>query len=258
MRAAAFAALILGFASPAHAERYILDYRGEAFGVAPLGAATLDAEIGDAEYRAASTLRSGGLLALFERTTLSALAEGSLISGEVRAGRYDLNHFYSRKHRTITLQWSNGGVQSAIAPTYRLWGDPPATEAQRNAARDPLSTLLAMGVDVARTRRCAGAYPTFDGRFYYRMTLSGGRTTEFDSGGFDGRAVRCTLRYEPVSGFESDDGGRRMHVRRGEIWFGLVSDAFAPPVRITVPLPVGSASIELVRWRRASVDVQAQ
>lgn len=249
--------MVAAAAPPAFAERLTIEYRARAFGVAPLGAATLDIDVGDEDYRVVSTVRSGGLLALFDQTELIALAEGAIDAAAVRSGRYDLDHRYARKHRVTTLRWTAAGVEAAIAPAYRLWGDPPVSDAQRRGARDPLSSLVAMSVDVGRSGRCDGAYPTFDGRFYYVLTLERGRAARLDDAAYSGPVLRCGVRYEPVSGFAPSDGGRRLRTRRGEIWFATDAAGFAPPVRFSAPLPLGEAGIYIQRLRRIAVSVES-
>ena len=106
------------------------------------------------------------------------------------------------------------------------------------------------------SQRCAGAYPTFDGRFHYLMQLTGGEIGRHRSGGFDGPVLKCALAYVAVSGFEQTDRGRR-RVANGQVWFGLDEGAtFAPPVRISTPLSAGGAVIRLTSWRRAEIEVE--
>jgi hypothetical protein len=147
-------------------------------------------------------------------------------------------------------------VNAAIEPTYRVWGDPPASDEQRRRSRDPLSTMVAMSIDVGETRRCAGAYPTYDGRFHYLLELAGGEIHDFDDAGYEGGVLRCSLAYIAVSGFEARDAGRR-RIPHGQVWFALMPDTvFAPPVRISTPLSAGGVTIRLASFRRARVDVQ--
>lgn len=255
---AVFAILVLWFAAPlASADRFALDYRASALGLLPLGEVTLDFNVTDAAYTVDARLNSRGLLSLFEPTRLIAHAEGRIENGAVRWSRYDLDHHYSRKRRVISMQPSEDGVSATIEPTFRQWGDPPASDSQKRASRDPLSSLVAMALDVQRTRRCDSDYPTFDGRFHYRLELRGGRSDRVEAGGYAGPSLHCRLRYVAVSGFEARDGGRR-RIPEGDIWFALVDDAvLAPPVRIRLPLAVGRAHIALSAWRRPAIEIDA-
>lgn len=258
MRAAiALAALLFAFATPASADRFALTYDGFGLGFVPVGGVTVDADVSEDSYDISATLRSRGILNLFERTNIEASASGMIAEGAVRWQRYDLDHRYSRKHRTISMQADeSGAITSQIEPIYRTWGEPPASEEERRASRDPLSNVVAMAVDIGRTRRCEGDYPTFDGRFHYILRLGGGDIDAYEGGGYEGDVLKCELSYIAVSGFNARDAGRR-RIPRGQVWFALMPDTtFAPPVRISTPLSAGGATIRLASFRRASVDVQ--
>ena len=206
------AALIawIALAAPAAADRFSLTYDGVGLGFVPIGGVTMDADVEGDRYAVSATLESRGLLNLFERTRLRAESSGLIHNGAVRWLRYDLDHHYSRKRRTVAMRaGADGSVSAEIVPNYRLWGEPPATDEQRRQSRDPLSTLIAMAIDVGETRRCAGAYPTFDGRFYYLLELAGGGVDDVDDAGYEGDVLRCSLAYIAVAGFEQRDSGRR-------------------------------------------------
>jgi hypothetical protein len=151
---------------------------------------------------------------------------------------------------------ADGTVSAEITPTYRLWGEPPTSDEQRRRSRDPLSTMVAMSIDVGQTRRCSGSYPTFDGRFHYVMELSGGQIRDFDDAGYEGDVLRCRMAYIAVAGYEQRDAGRR-RVPEGEVWFALMPDAnFAPVVRIATPMSAGGATIRLASYRRVRVVLE--
>ena len=253
---AAIVALLLS-AAPAAADRFILTYDGMGLGIIPLGGATLDADVSEDSYQVSAELRSGGLLNLFERTNIRADASGDINNGNVLWRSYGLDHHYSRKHRTIAMRVSDdGAVVAEIDPNYRIWGTPPTSDQQRRRSRDPLSSLMAMAIDVGQTRRCAGDYPTFDGRFYYLLELAGGEIDHFRGAGYDGDVLKCSLAYIAVAGYEEGDAGRR-RIPHGQVWFALMPDTrFAPPIRISTPLSAGAAVIRISSFHRARVDVQ--
>ena len=254
-----FIALCLSLAAtPASAERFALAYDGAAFGLAPLGAVSIDAEVFDDSYRIDAALESGGLLNLFERTEIRAAASGRIQGGALRWERYELDHRYSAKRRVIAMRAeADGAVLAEITPNYRLWGDPAASDEQRRRSRDPLSSLMAMAIDIGQTHRCAGAYPTFDGRFYYLLELAGGEIEAFRGGGYEGQVLKCALAYIAVAGFERGDAGRR-RIPHGQIWFALAPNSnFAPPVRVATPLTAGAVVLRLRSWRRALVEIAA-
>jgi hypothetical protein len=149
----------------------------------------------------------------------------------------------------------DGAVTATITPNYRLWGHPPTSDEQRRHSRDPLSSMVAMAIDVGQTRRCSGSYPTFDGRFHYLLELSDGDIDHFRGAGYEGDVLKCTLAYIAVAGFEPRDAGRR-RIPEGRVWFALMPDTtFAPPVHISTPLSAGAATIRLASFRRVRVNV---
>jgi hypothetical protein len=258
MRAGLLALFFAAFATPAAADRFTLSYDGAALGFIPIGGMTVDADINDDAYEISATLHSGGLLNIFERTNIEASASGIIQNDHVIWQRYDLDHHYSHKHRVIDMSVGGGGVVNAeITPTYRLWGSPPASDAQRRGARDPLSTMVAMAIDVGASHRCAGDYPTFDGRFYYLLELGDGHIDHYSGGGYEGAVLKCSLAYIAVAGYEATDNWRR-RIPHGEVWFALAPGArFAPPVHISTPLSAGAGVVRLSRWRRVIVDIDS-
>jgi hypothetical protein len=258
MRLGLFALLAALVATPAAADTFSLEYQGAALAIIPLGGITVDATIEDNSYDIQTHMQSGGLLNIFEHMNIAASASGEIEGDRVIWRRYDLDHHYSRKHRTVAMNvGADGAVVAQINPTYRVWGTPPASDQQRRGARDPLSSMVAMAIDVGEHQRCQGSYPTFDGRFYYRLELSGGARGHFDSAGYDGEVLKCSMAYVAVAGFEGTDSWGHRRIPQGEIWFALAPNSrFAPPVRVTTPLSAGGAVIRLTHWRRVMVDIQ--
>ncbi|MBI3439097.1 MAG: DUF3108 domain-containing protein, partial [Proteobacteria bacterium] len=206
MRLGLIALFVAFIATPAMADTFSLEYQGSALAIIPLGSITVDASIEDNSYDIQTHMQSGGLLNIFEHMNIAASASGAIDGDHVIWRRYDLDHHYARKHRIIAMNVAdNGEVVAQINPTYRLWGSPPTSDEQRRSARDPLSSMVAMAIDVGEHQRCQGSYPTFDGRFFYRLELSGGARGHFDSAGYDGEVLKCTMAYVAVAGFEGTD-----------------------------------------------------
>jgi len=233
-----------------------MDFAASTLGIVNVGHATVDADVSSDSYQISASMQSGGLLSLFQHTTIEASASGRLSESGVIWQHYDLDHHYSRKHRVIAMHTDDSGATIAeINPTYRVWGDPRASDAQIRQSRDPLSSLMAMAIDVGQSHRCAGAYPTFDGRFLYLLQLADGEEEDYDGGGYSGPVLKCVLSYIPVAGYEARDAGR-IRIPHGQVWFALAAGAnFAPPIRVVTPLAAGGATIRLTGWRHALVSV---
>lgn len=254
--AAMASAMAMAIAAPAHADRVLLTFDGSAYGVIPLGRAAMDISLNDDGYRATAQIKSGGLAALFDRTDLRGVATGAAAGPSVTWRTYDLDHAYARKRRVVALRATPSGPEAQITPAFRPSIHPPTADEKR-VARDPISSIVAMSVAVARSGTCAGAFPTFDGRFRYDLVLRVEGRDRHAGGGYNGPVLKCKMRYVPVSGYDTPDAMRR-RIPEGEIWFALDGDmGFAPPVRVTAPLPLGHAAIRLAGYKRARVDVAA-
>lgn len=241
----------VALACPANAQRISLEYHGAAWGLIGVGGAQLEIDLDDDSYAASGMVRSGGIAALFLRTRIDVRSTGDIDEGgDVAWRRYWLDHMYDGVHRHINMRLSEAGVHADINPTYPDgWGDPPATNQQKAAARDPLSSLIAMAADVGETRSCQGDYLTFDGRWLYRLEVREGALDMIERGAYVGPAMRCRVRYMPVAGFSPADQGYRDPPPPGSIWFALLEgENFAPPVRAAMPLPLGTALLTLSRW----------
>ena len=219
----------MAIATPAAADRFALRYEGYALGLLHIGDIAVDVDVSADSYSISTALRSRGLMNWFERTDLRAYADGAIENGRVRWRRYDLDHRYSRKERSIALRaGADGTVSAEIVPIFSSWGEPPASQAQARASRDPLSSVVAMAIDVGQTR------------------------------GYEGQVLKCALAYRAVAGVGPRDNGRR-RVPRGEVWFGLAPNSrFAPPVRINLPISAGGASVRITSFNRAIVDLSQE
>jgi hypothetical protein len=241
--------------APLQAEEFVLQFDGSAYGIVPLGGANLRFRFDDQNYRAAATITSGGLAALFDRTELRAQSAGA--ANGVAWRTFNLDHSYARKRRVSFLENGPDGVSALVTPAPSNPGEPPPTPAQKAGARDPLAALAAMGRQVAQTGNCAGVFPIFDGRFLYTVTLTREGTDRMRADGFDGPVLKCKMRYQPIAGYRAGTQmGRR--IPQGEIWFAKIDGArMAPPVKVSAPLPLGHAAIRLTSLKRAEVTVES-
>lgn len=245
--------------APAHAERFALDYRAEVIGGLDVGTARVDIDVTDDSYLARAAVESTGVARLFDQLSLQAVASGTLTDGRLGWLRYDLDHRYARerKRRVVILRrGADGAVAVDIRPGYRNLGDPAASDSQQRQAFDPVSALVAMAVHVRQTGGCNQSFPTFDGRYLYGLEVTAPRRlARYRAGAYSGPAIRCVLRYRPIAGYAADQRARN-RIPAGEIWFATGIEApFAPPVRISLPVPVGRAVITATRLQSAAVSV---
>ncbi len=245
----AAAALLLCLIAPAHAETYRLGYSAEVLGVVELGTANYEVTATGSRYAARATLRTSGLARLFDQTQITASSTGSITGGAIGWTRYDLSHAYASKNRRIRLDRGSGGVTSSIAPAYGNMGRPPASASQQSGSYDPLTGLFALGRQIGVARACTGSVLVFDGRQHYRLAVSARSQGTFNGGGYNGPALNCNFRYEPIAGFS--DNVDRSRIPVADAWFALPAQpGFAPPLRITVPTPLGAAQLDLSSYER--------
>jgi hypothetical protein len=236
--------------APARAETYRLNYEAAVLGGVVLGTASYEVTASGSRYAARANLRTSGLARLFDQTQISAASVGTLGSGgSIAWSRYDLSHSYSQKFRRTRLDRGAGGVTSAIEPRYSNMGSPAASTAQQRGSYDPLSGVFALGRQIGVARACRGAVLIFDGRQHYRLAVSPRGQGNFNGGGYNGPALNCNFRYEPIAGFSA--GFDRSRIPVAEAWFVLPAQpGFAPPLRLTVPTPLGSAQLDLRSYER--------
>ncbi|GIK49361.1 MAG: DUF3108 domain-containing protein [Hyphomonadaceae bacterium] len=241
----------LGFmGAAANAETYRLNYEAAVLGVVVLGTANYEVTANPSRYAVRANLRTSGLARLFDQTEITATSTGSVSGNAISWSRYDISHAYSRKFRRIQLDRAANSVAAQVTPHYGDMGQPPATQAQQNASYDPLTGVFALGRQIGAARACQGRVQVFDGRQHYRLSVAPISQGAFNGGGYNGPALNCRFRYEPISGFSR--GFDANAVPTASAWFAIPEGAqFAPPLRLTVPTPLGQAQLDLRGYQRA-------
>jgi Protein of unknown function (DUF3108) len=241
--AIAFAAFLTVVLGPAHAETYRLSYQAEVLNVVVLGTANYEVTASPTRYAVRAGIRTSGLARLFDQTEITATSAGTVSGGAIGWAQYDISHAYAGKFRRTQMSRS-GGVSSEVSPAYGNLGEPPASAAQQRQSYDPLTGLFALGRQIGVARACTGSVLVFDGRGHYRLSVSARGQGEFDGGGYRGPALNCNFRYEPIAGFTAN--ANRSNIPVADAWFALPAQpGFAPPLRFTVPTPVGAAQLDL-------------
>lgn len=246
---AGLALAVFFVASPARAETYRLNYEAAVLGVVVLGTASYEVAATPTRYAVRANLRTSGLARLFDQTEITATSTGSVSGGAINWTRYDISHAYAAKFRRIQLNRAADGVSAQITPSYGDMGQPPANAAQQAGSYDPLTGVFALGRQIGVNRACRGAVLVFDGRQHYRLAVSPRGQGNFNGGGYNGPALNCQFRYEPIAGFS--DNFDRSRVPAADAWFALPAQpGFAAPLRLTVPTPLGSAQLDLRGYER--------
>ncbi len=234
--------------APASAQSVRLEYSGVAYGLVEFGRARIDARFGEEAYDGSASINAVGLAVLFGQTRLSARVRGVRAPEGFSPTFYELDHLYRGLQRNSSIDWLASQVTVRATPNFPYPGDPAPSEAQRREGRDPLSTLLSMGVYFHQTRACDRTFRIFDGRYVYDVTLTQGEAGRYRRGAFDWPVTRCGLRQQRVAGYRHPEDLER-RTPPGEIWFAVRPDVpFAVPVRVSSALPLGVASINLTAF----------
>lgn len=125
-------------------------------------------------------------------------------------------------------------------------------------AVDMLTGALLMMQSAKNTQKCEGTYPVFDGKRRFNITLRDNGTDMLAKSGvskFQGEALRCTLKVEPVAGFKEKDKKRgwlavqahsEQHRKAPTLWFGrLGSEGPMVPVRMEISSQYGAVVAHL-------------
>ncbi len=237
-------AAALFWATPAKTQTYRLGYSAAVLDVIELGTANFDVAVMPNRYAVRAGLRTSGLARLFDQTEITASSIGAVSGSALNWTRYDISHAFAGKFRRIQLTRPNGQVSAQISPSYSDLGARAASAAQQAASYDPLTGLVALGREIGMARACAGAVLVFDGRQHYRLRVNPRSQGRFNGGGYDGPALNCTLRYEPIAGYSASARGDP--IPTADAWFALPAQpGFAPPLRLTVQTPLGAARLDL-------------
>jgi hypothetical protein len=127
-----------------------------------------------------------------------------------------------------------------------------------NDAVDMLTGALLMMQNTRHTQKCEGSFPVFDGKRRFNITLHDDGTeaiakSKYSS--FEGQALRCTLKVEPVAGFKPKDMKRgwlavqahtEAHRKAPTIWLARL-DKQGPvvPVRMEIASEYGAVVAHL-------------
>lgn len=239
-------------AGSAAAVQFELEYEAAIHTVVVLGKAQLRGQAGASAFSFSGGLQTTNFGALFDDTRLTVASNGTASTGALRMNAYSLVHNYAKKSRRTILRRGPAGVQPTAIPAYKDLGDPPASLAQINASNDPLTSILALAIEVGRSRACQGRASVFDGRQHYALSLRAATRGTYRGGGYSGDALICRMRYEPISGFKPMGAAERARIPEATIWFAAGAPAgagFAPPLRIAVPTPLGEARLDLKKYK---------
>ncbi|WP_421787890.1 DUF3108 domain-containing protein [Hyphobacterium sp.] len=208
---------------------------------------TLSGQIADDTYGATARFTTAGLAALFSDADIEAGITG-YADGALRPWRYAHFNHSSGSGRTVGINFPEGVATADVVPPFGSMGEPPASEAERDGAVDPISALLRLGLrqssDVGEL--CSGRIPVFDGKARYDLRLQVAGANDIRTRAWRGEATRCHAFYEPIAGYDPEDLPTESDIAEPVVlWLAPFADGTIHlPVRIRTNSGFGAITIE--------------
>jgi hypothetical protein len=236
------------------AESLAIDYDLSLIGL-PIGQASLSGNADPGTYRLELNAKLTGLASIVSGGKGSAVATGSGLPGRVVPNAYQLTVSGSGPLQTIKMGLSGGNVTSiAIDPPLEPRPDRvPVTDQHKRGVLDPVSAFL-MPVTgrgpVLDPNSCNRTLPVFDGGGRFDVVLRYRETTKLKFKGYDGPALVCDVRYNPVAGHRAERRSVQFMADNREIQVWLIpvgGSRLVVPARIMLRTMIGMLAIDARR-----------
>ena len=206
-------------------------------------------------YSISGNLKSAGLAEIFDDTKGTISARGVVAKAGMVPASYVVNYVSGNKNKNTTLGFANGNVVSTSnTPALAKRGNwVEVLPAHLKAVADPLTVLVIKASSLADT--CSKTVKAFDGEIRVDMALSPIGETTVDTAGYSGPAMKCALRFMPVSGYRK--GKKQIdYLAKSQsisVTFAPMGDTgFYAPVLAAVPTQIGTVSIRASRFEAAN------
>lgn len=210
----------------------------------PLANAFFQARRSEETYAIDAQIASVGVGEIFADARAEMSSAGVVRKGHFRPARFMFRYRYGKRARSFETRFKGGDVvSSSIEPKQRKRkGWVPVKPEDLRAVTDPVAGL----VIPASAEPCRAEIPIYDGEARLNLRLARKGEERFKTEGFEGRAIVCSIRYEPRSGYRRGHGDVE-YVRKlksMEIWFAksAAMDVYAP-VFLSVPTKYGTLTI---------------
>ncbi len=228
--------------------RHVTEY-DISLGILPIGTASFSSEFEGRDYRIAGSFKSGGIANIIKRVSAETSVTGRISGDRLQADSYNLVYRLGKRTRVYDVAYRDGNVTgTTITPAPRRnpenWV--AVTPRDLRSVLDPLSGLIFP--DGAAI--CSGRVPVYDGESRMDLLLNREGTKPFETKGFKGDAIVCTIRYLPKSGFRR---GRTdieyLKKTPMEVWFAKADNAKVyAPVYARIPTKMGPLYVTAVRY----------
>ena len=230
-------------------EQFYVEYSGSVYFL-QVADISITARLDNGTYSSAATFQSAGLLRWFDDTDIHASSVGYRSGDGLAPWRYEHINRASDKGRVVGIDFPDGTATPDIDPPFGSMGEPPASEAERAGALDPISVILKLmlgPIDPGDDAVCSGRLPVFDGKARYDLRFENLGMDEVRTRAYRGEAIRCQAYVEPISGYDPGDRPTEEEVARPvNIWL-VERDGVHLPVRFRASTQIGAISIEARR-----------
>lgn len=163
----------------------------------------------NSRYTAYADLQTSGLGALLKKLEIWAVSSGTHSPQNGVRPDFHIQQNLDKKNRRVEMNYDNDAkrVDVAILPPLGSQGIPAATPAERFAAHDTVSAIMAIMMQKKYNdgEICNAIIPVFDSKQHYNLRMERVGTRKVKFNGKKADTIRCHTYYEPVSGFDPED-----------------------------------------------------
>jgi hypothetical protein len=220
--------------------------------------------LGAEGYRAQVRLRSDGLLAKLVEFSLDAETAGLASAGGLQPQRFNVtSQWRESDERLVEISYAeNGTAALRVEPPAEEDDRDEVPEALRRDTLDPISAVLQLVRQLARSGRCEDEVAVFDGRRRYDViTHDLGETVleANDVSPYGGPAISCGVSFRTIAGFWRSAQGQQSDEAVVEVFLAPMTASTPPvPVRIHAKNAFGALRIHLVAARPAAGGLRAR
>jgi hypothetical protein len=229
----------------------------------PIGSGTWSVELAGDHYVMNVTGKVAGLLKAFSSGEGAASVRGTISGPKLLPAGYAINIKAGGKADQVRMALASSAVrQLSVEPPPEPKPDRiPLTEAHKRGIIDPISAGVLPADKGATSEVCQRTVAVFDGRMRFDLALSFKRMDRVKTEkGYEGPAVVCGVRFNPIGGHEPHKSGIRFlrETRDMEIWYAPIAGTqFVAMYRIMFPTQLGIAAIEAKRFVASPLAVRA-
>lgn len=234
----------------ASAETFSSAYTISLYGLT-VARSSFSTHLDDKNYLITGSLKSAGLAEIFDDTNGTIVSSGAPGQSGLVPSSYVVNYVSGNKNKNTTLGFAKGNVVSTSnTPALAKKGEwVEVSQDQLKAVADPLTVLVIKASSLSTT--CSRTVKAFDGEIRVDLVLSPIAQTVVKTLGYSGPAMKCGLRFVPVSGYRK--GKKQIEYLRNaknmSVTFAPMSETgFYAPILASVPTQIGTVYIRASRF----------